>query len=103
MVYATPRDGQPTIAPRLESLIAGQRVLLIDNLIMCGATMGRFDELITGLGGEVIGIGALWNATEPTIGTEPVFGLLNELYEAFPAASCPLCAAGASEPVEIPY
>lgn len=103
VVYATPHDGQPTIAPRLESLIAGQRVLLIDNLIMSGATMGRFDELITGLGGEVIGIGALWNATEPTIGAEPVFGLLNELYEAFPAASCPLCAARSGEPVEIPY
>ena len=41
IVHATPIDGQPTVAPVLEELINGKRVLLCDNLVMTGNTITR--------------------------------------------------------------
>src|SRR5687767_11786843 len=54
VVYATPRDGTLTIAGNLEELIRGRRVLLVDNLIISGETMGRFVPMIAELGATVV-------------------------------------------------
>lgn len=94
IVYATPSEDGPTIAANLTDLIRDRRVLLVDNLIVSGETMGRFAPLVAGLGADVIGLATLWNTAEPEIAGHPVFGLLNTVYEAYPAAACPLCAAG---------
>ena len=94
VVYATPRDDRFTIAGRLEDLIRGRRVLLVDNLVVSGETMGVFAPLVASLGGEVLGLVTLWNLTEPEVAGFPVFGLLNTVYETYPADRCPLCAAG---------
>lgn len=102
VVYATPRNGQLTIAENLEGLIRDQRVLLVDNLVISGETMGGFAAMIDTMGGEVIGLGTLWNSGDPAIAGHPVVGLLNPLYDAYPAATCPLCAAG-STPTVIGY
>ena len=102
VVYATPRDGALTIAGNLEDLIRDRRVLLVDNLIISGETMRRFDALIEDIGAEVVGIGALWNSAEPQIAGHTVFGLLNTVYAAYPADRCPLCAAGGT-PTPVAY
>jgi orotate phosphoribosyltransferase len=94
IVYATPTEDGPSIAGNLADLIRGRRVLLVDNLIVSGETMGRFAPLVAGLGADVIGLATLWNTAEPEIAGLPVIGLLNTVYEAYPAAGCPLCAAG---------
>jgi orotate phosphoribosyltransferase len=103
VVYATPVNGVPTISPELTPLIDGQRVLLVDNLIITGETMAGFDKLIGDLGGEVIGIGALWNESGPEIAGHPVFGLLNTLDAAYPPDECPICREGGEPVVEVPY
>lgn len=103
VVYATPVNGVATISPELTKLIDGQRVLLVDNLIITGETMAGFDKLIGDLGGEVIGIGALWNESGPEIAGKPVFGLLNTLDAVYPANECPLCQEGGEPVVEVPY
>ena len=94
IVYATPTHAGPSIAANLAELIRGRRVLLVDNLIVSGETMGRFAPLVAGLGADIVGLATLWNTAEPEIAGRPVFGLLNTVYEAYPAAACPLCAAG---------
>jgi adenine/guanine phosphoribosyltransferase-like PRPP-binding protein len=104
VVYATPgQDGALTIADHLIEQIAGKRVLLVDNLVMTGDTMRRFTTTIDKTGATVVGIGTLWNASDPIILEHPVIGLLNAVYEAFPPGSCPICAAGGSPAEEIPY
>ena len=102
IVYATPRDGRPTVSGGLEDLIRGCRVLLVDNLIVSGETMGRFAPVVAGLGGEVVGLATLWAGAETEIAGRPVFGLLNTVYPAYPADDCPLCGAG-STPTPAPY
>jgi orotate phosphoribosyltransferase len=102
IVHATPIDGSLTVAPVLEELIRGKRVLLCDNLIMTGSTMTRFAPTITGLGGRIVGIATIWNSGHDEIAGMPVFGLLNTLYESQDPDSCDLCARNV--PIEmVPY
>jgi orotate phosphoribosyltransferase len=104
VVYATRTpDGSLTIAEHLVPYITGKRVILIDNLVMTGETMVNFAKVIDDLGATVLGIGTLWNAAEPAIAGHPITGILNQLYEAFPSGSCPICAAGGLPAESIPY
>jgi orotate phosphoribosyltransferase len=102
IVHATPIDGQPTVAPVLEELINGKRVLLCDNLVMTGNTMHSFVQTISDLGGRIVGLASIWTSGADEIQGHPVFGLLNSLYDSHRPMDCPLCAAGV--PVEsVPY
>jgi orotate phosphoribosyltransferase len=102
IVHATPIDGSLTVAPVLEELIRGKRVLVCDNLIMTGSTMHRFLPMITTLGGRIVGIATIWNSGEHQINGLPVFGLLNTLYDSKSPESCELCDRNV--PVEnVPY
>lgn len=103
VVYATPKNGGLTIAPELEDLIKGQRVLLVDNLMISGQTMTSFAEMIRDLGGTILGIGTIWNVGETSIANLSVFGLINTLYDAYPPDRCPVCAGGAVEVTDVPY
>ncbi len=94
IVYATPRESTATVADNLRDLIAGRRVLLVDNLIISGETMTQFAGLVEDLGAEIVGLGTLWNTSDPVIAGHDVFGLLNTRFEAVPAAGCPECASG---------
>jgi orotate phosphoribosyltransferase len=102
IVHATPIDGQPTVAPVLEELINGKRILLCDNLVMTGNTMHSFVQTISDLGGHIVGLATIWTSGADEIQGHPVFGLLNSLYDSHRPMDCPLCAAGV--PVEsVPY
>ncbi|MGH2561378.1 MAG: hypothetical protein ACRDJH_20120 [Thermomicrobiales bacterium] len=103
VVYATPKNGELTIAAQLEGLINDCRILLVDNLMVSGETMSHFAGTIEGLGGTVIGIGTLWNVGVEQVAGRSVFGLLNTLYDAFEAAECPLCAADKGQPEPVEY
>jgi orotate phosphoribosyltransferase len=103
VVYATPVNGGIEVAEHLVDQIAGKRVLLIDNLVMTGETIRQFLETLDRLGATVLGVGALWNAADPSLEGRQVVGLLNSLYEAFPADECPICAASGIDPEPIPY
>ncbi|MDQ3467492.1 MAG: hypothetical protein M3411_04555 [Chloroflexota bacterium] len=94
IVYATPKNGEVTIAGGLEDLIRERRVLVVDNMIISGETLRKFVGTIERLGGEVIGMATLWNSAEPEIAGRPVYALLNTLYDVYPEERCPRCAAG---------
>jgi len=96
IAYATPSGLGPTLAAQIEDLVRGKRLLLVDNIIRSGETMTGFNELVEGLGGEVIGIATLWNLAEPEIAGHPVFGLLNTDYEVYRDGTCPMCLAGST-------
>jgi adenine/guanine phosphoribosyltransferase-like PRPP-binding protein len=102
VAYATPSAAGPTIAPQIEDLVRGKRILLVDNIIRSGETMTHFAELVEDLDGEVIGIATLWNLSEPELAGHTVFALLNPVYPVYLDGSCPRCAAGAT-PEPAPY
>ncbi|MBA2776390.1 MAG: hypothetical protein H0U31_06615 [Chloroflexia bacterium] len=104
LVYATPMpDGARRIADNLHDLIVDQRILLIDNVMISGETIQRFDNEIHGLGGEVLGVGCLWAGAEKSLHAHDVFGLLNDLYPAYLPQDCPICKDGDDDPEVIAY
>ena len=72
-------------------LISGRRILIVDNLVISGETIARFAELLEEHGGEVIGLGTLWNISDPVIAGHQVFGLLNAGVAAYTTDVCPRC------------
>jgi orotate phosphoribosyltransferase len=94
IVFAGPEDGGFAIPPTLVDAVTGKRVLLIDNLIITGETMGRFADAIQAYGADVVGAGTLWTTAHLAVGGKPPFGLFNRQYPVYAAADCPLCAAG---------
>ena len=73
---------------------AGRRVLLVDNLVISGETMRRFDGAVSQLGADVVGHATLWNSAGPQIAGHDVYGLLNTVYATYVPPDCPHCAAG---------
>ena len=103
VVYASRHGDRLRIADNIVPLIEGQRVLLIDNLVISGETMTELEATVEAMGAEVVGLGTLWNSADPVIGGRPVFGLLNTRYDAYPPDQCPLCAAGDQAPAAVDY
>ena len=102
VAYATPGADGPRIAPQIEDLVRGKRILIVDNMVRSGDTMSGFYDQVVSLDGEVIGIATLWNLAEPELAGLPVFGLLNSEYAVYQNGNCPQCAAG-SEAEPAPY
>ena len=103
VIYATRRDDRLTIADNVAALVADRRILLIDNLVISGETLTAFARNIERHGGEIVGLGTLWNSAEPTIAGRPVFGLLNTRFDASLPQDCPRCLAGSAEAEDVPY
>ncbi len=104
VVYATPRNDVATIAGNLHDLISDRRILLIDNLVISGETISGFADLLGEHNGEVIGLGTLWNSSDPVIAGHEVFGLLNAGIAAYTSDACPRCTGpDATIPTVVPY
>lgn len=104
VVHATPgENGERHIAHNLRDMLDGKRVVLVDNLIVSGTTMHDFADEVAALGGEIVGLGALWDLADPTIHGHRVVGLLDDVYPAWLPDQCPLCISGNHEIEEIPY
>jgi orotate phosphoribosyltransferase len=104
VVYSTSLpDGSRVIAANVHDLIAGKRVLLVDNIIRSGTTMTWLKTEIERLKGEVIGVSALWDSIASSDKEFETLGLFNHLYPAWPADHCPLCAQGDTNPEPVPY
>lgn len=96
VAFATPGENGMTLAPQIDDLVRGKRLLLVDNIIRTGETMSHLLSLVADRDGEVVGIATLWNLAEAAIGGHPVFALLNAHYAVYREAACPLCANGST-------
>ncbi len=73
----------------------GTKVLLVEDLVSTGSTLKLLIELVEQLGGQVVGIGALWRRTKKAeMGGKPVFSLVSRDFPTYPPEACPLCKRG---------
>jgi orotate phosphoribosyltransferase len=73
----------------------GTKVLLVEDLISSGTTVRLLTELVEGLGGQVVGIGALWRRTKRAeIDGRPIFSLVSRDFPTYPPETCPHCRKG---------
>ncbi|HEV2128040.1 MAG TPA: phosphoribosyltransferase family protein [Thermomicrobiales bacterium] len=104
VVHQSPQEtGRARIAENMHPMIEGQRILLVDNIVVSGDTIGQFADEVSELGGEIIGIGTLWDLADKTIRGRAVIDLLGDIYPALLPEDCPLCAEGKHDVEHVPY
>ncbi len=81
-----------------DALVAGKRVLVVEDVLTTGGSLKEVITAIRAGGGTVIGASALCNrggVTAAQVGNPPVLhSLVDVNLESWDAATCPLCAAG---------
>ena len=71
------------------------KVLIVEDLVSSGTTVRLLTQLVEGLGGQVIGVGALWRRTKKTeIDGKEIFSLVSRDFPTYPPETCPLCKKG---------
>jgi orotate phosphoribosyltransferase len=73
----------------------GTKVLVVEDLVSSGATVRLLTELVESLGGQIVGIGALWRRTKHAeVDGKPIFSLVSRDFPTYPPEACPLCKKG---------
>src|SRR5215831_3770419 len=73
----------------------GAKVLIVEDLVSSGTTVRLLTQLVEDLGGQVVGMGALWRRTKKAeIGGKEIFSLVSRDFPTYPPESCPLCKKG---------
>jgi orotate phosphoribosyltransferase len=77
-------------------VLPGERVLVVEDVVTTGGSAAEVVDLVVRTGGAVIGVGALVDRVEKSRGPlgAPLRALITLETQSWPAASCPLCAAG---------
>jgi orotate phosphoribosyltransferase len=73
----------------------GERVLIVDDILTTGQSIGEVLSLVKEQGGSVVGIGVLVDRSEKVhdFGV-PLFSCLRSVTPTYKPQDCPLCAAG---------
>jgi orotate phosphoribosyltransferase len=82
VVYPTPSGDSVTLSDSAREMIAGKRVLIVDNLILSGKTIQDFVRTVSASGGNPLGIAALADISGRDFPI-PALGLLNEWLEIY--------------------
>lgn len=99
-VYAekTARGDSSTIRPSHRQFIVGKKVLVMEDVLTLGLSAGKVVELVRKEGGEVVGVGAIFNRGGDTpksiIGVRHFFAVININLGCWPESECQLCAEG---------
>jgi len=71
------------------------KVLIVEDLVSSGTTVKLLSDLVEELGGQVIGIGALWRRTKRAeIAGKEIFSLVSRDFPTYPPEQCPMCKKG---------
>lgn len=91
----TERDGERMALRRGFAITAGERVLVVEDVITTGLSAREAAELCRTAGGVIAGYAAIVERAADH-GLAPCFPLCQFRPRTFAAASCPLCAAGST-------
>jgi orotate phosphoribosyltransferase len=89
-------DCDLTLSRFYQQLMPGRRVLLVDDVRNTGQTQARCAGLVREAGGKVVATAEIYDRMECTfdIGVPNVALAQYKAPENYPAATCPMCAAG---------
>ena len=74
--------------------VKGKKIFIVEDVINSGATIMRLIELVVASGGEVVGIGCIWNRGDFNLKDIPLISLVNEKLESWDENDCPFCQKG---------
>ncbi len=81
-----------------DKLITGKNVLVVEDVLTTGGSVRKVIEATRAIGGNVIGVGALWNRggiTSQNVANVPkLISLVNRKLDEWDEKDCPLCKQG---------
>jgi orotate phosphoribosyltransferase len=69
----------------------GGRVLIIEDILTTGETVQQLIRLVGSMGGQVVGIGAIWRRSRGTPFKYPVFTIVSQDVPTYTPSECPMC------------
>jgi len=96
-VFAEKGNGGYVLKRGYSNFIRGKRVLLAEDILTTGKSIGMVVELIRGLGGDIVGIAAICNrgnVTQVDVGGVRIDPLIELSLPSWSAEECPLCKKG---------
>ncbi len=97
-VYAEGERDNRYFRPSVVDMIAGKRVLVVEDVLDTGGSALRVIEAVEREGGEVVGIAAIWNRGNVSF-KYPLYCLVE--HETYEPGDCPVCQEG-KVPLEAP-
>jgi orotate phosphoribosyltransferase len=96
-VYAEKADGGMALRRGYDRLVAGKRVLVVEDILNTGGSVKDAVAAVRAAGGDVVAVAALVNrggVTAADVGVPVLTALLDVALDAWDAAACPLCRDG---------
>jgi orotate phosphoribosyltransferase len=72
----------------------GGRVLIVEDIMTTGGTVTQLIKLVESMGGQVIGIGAIWRRSSGVKFKYPLFTVVTRDVPTFTPEECPMCRQG---------
>jgi orotate phosphoribosyltransferase len=84
-----------TLIPEYRAFFAeGGRVLIVEDILTTGETAKELIKLVESMGGQVVGIGAIWRRSTGMKFKYPLFTVVTRDVPTFPPEDCPMCRQG---------
>jgi orotate phosphoribosyltransferase len=97
-VYAEGERDNRYFRSSIVDVIAGKRVLVVEDVLDTGGSALRVIEAVEREGGEIVGVAAIWNRGNVSF-KYPLYCLVE--HESYEPGVCPICKEG-KIPVETP-
>jgi orotate phosphoribosyltransferase len=89
------RQTEVALVPEYRAFFAeGGRVLIIEDILTTGETVTQLIRLVESMGGQVVGIGAIWRRSIGTPFKYPLFTVVTRDVPTFAPEECPMCRQG---------
>lgn len=72
----------------------GGRVLIVEDIVTTGETVKQLIKLVEGMGGQVVGIGAIWRRSTRVKFKYPLFTVVTRDFPTYAPSECPMCRQG---------
>ena len=72
----------------------GGRVLIVEDILTTGETAKELVKLVESMGGQVVGIGAIWRRSTRAKYKYPLFTVVTRDFPTYAPESCPMCKQG---------
>ena len=80
----------------------GGRVLVVEDILTTGETVRQLIRLVDSMGGQVVGVGAIWRRSAALQFKYPVFTVVTRPVPTYAPADCPMCQRGTPTTREVP-
>lgn len=99
-LYAIKRKGEKgktkVMLPKefLRFFAEASRVLVVEDILTTGETVKQLIKLVESFGGQVVGVGSIWNRDTRIRFKYPLFTLVSRDFPSYAPEACPLCKRG---------